>query len=82
MNGAWNDTYFNLGYSLNSWNLGLAYHMMSADDNEELGGNEIDLSLTSTLNDYINYGFGYSMFTPNDNSDGSSWMYLQISATP
>ncbi len=84
MNGAWNDTYFNLGYSLNSWNLGLAYHMMSADDPNlsKFEGNEIDLSLTSTLNDYINYGFGYSMFTPNDDSDGSSWMYLQISATP
>ena len=82
MNGAWNDTYFNLGYSLNSWHLGLAYHMMSTDDNEELGGNEIDLSLANTLNDHINYGFGYSMFTPNDNSDGSNWMYLQISATP
>ena len=58
--------------------------MMSADDPNlsKFEGNEIDLSLTSTLNDYINYGFGYSMFTPNDDSDGSSWMYLQISATP
>jgi hypothetical protein len=80
--GAWNDIYFNLSYDLNNWGLvGLAYHMISADD-EELGGNEIDISLTNTLNDHINYGFGYSMFTPNNDSDGSSWMYLQISATP
>ena len=81
--GTWNDMYFNLGYDLDSWGLvGLAYHMMSDDENEELGGNEIDISLTNTLNDHINYGFGYSMFTPNDDSDSSSWMYLQISATP
>ena len=80
--GTWNDMYFNLGYDLDSWGLvGLAYHMMSAD-NEKLGGNEVDISLTNTLNDHITYGLGYSMFTPNDDSDGSSWMYLQISATP
>ena len=81
--GSWNDMYFNLGYDLNNWGLvGLVYHIMSDDENEELGGNEIDISLTNTLNDHINYGFGYSMFTPNNDSDGSSWMYLQISATP
>ena len=80
--GAWNDLYFNLGYDLNTWGLvGLAYHMMFADD-EELGGNEIDISLTNALNDHINYGFGYSMFTPNKDSDNFNWMYLQISATP
>ena len=74
--------YFNLGYDLDSWGLvGLAYHMMSAD-NKKLGGNEVDISLTNTFNDHITYGLGYSMFTPNDDSDGSSWMYLQISATP
>jgi len=81
MSGAWNDMYFNLGYGISSWDLGLAYHMISADD-EKAGGNEIDLSIANTLNDNINYGFGYSIFTPNDDSDGSNWMYLQISVTP
>ena len=82
MDGTWNDTYFNIKYKMEGWDIGLTYHAIASEKNELLGGDEIDIFLTNKLNKHINYGIGISQLTPNDNGDESRWMYLQVAVTP
>lgn len=79
MSGSWKDMYFGLGYVIDNWNIEADFHIFSDDENNDLGGNEIDVSAKNKLNDNVSYGIGCSLYTPNEGEENQKWGYLEIS---